>query len=294
MKKSKEKPILITGAHRSGTTWIGRVVASAPGIEYIHEPFNFYNQGKGFKPDFWFQYVAPENEAPVIDYFRSLVIPQNPPALVGSSRRARRFPEYHPPKPRVLLKDPIAVFSAEWLASRIGMEVVVLIRHPAAFAVSIREKNWTCDFNHFLQQPLLMSDCLAPFREEIERIAATPHDILDEAALLWKMIYNRVRRYRQIRRNWLFLRHEDIAREPQRWFRAVFDHLHIRFSRTMQKTICDSSKEANPLDGGTESIHRNSRGLVKKWKNRLTPQEISRIRDGVGELATAYYSAWDW
>jgi hypothetical protein len=33
-------PILVTGAHRSGTTWVGKMLALAPGVAYIHEPFN--------------------------------------------------------------------------------------------------------------------------------------------------------------------------------------------------------------------------------------------------------------
>jgi len=34
------KPILVTGSHRSGTTWAGRSLVLAPNTAYIHEPFN--------------------------------------------------------------------------------------------------------------------------------------------------------------------------------------------------------------------------------------------------------------
>jgi len=35
------KPILVTGSHRSGTTWAGRVLAFSPTpLGYIWEPFN--------------------------------------------------------------------------------------------------------------------------------------------------------------------------------------------------------------------------------------------------------------
>ena len=37
---SSAKPILVTGAHRSGTTWVGKMLALAPGVGYVHEPFN--------------------------------------------------------------------------------------------------------------------------------------------------------------------------------------------------------------------------------------------------------------
>ena len=34
------RPILVTGPHRSGTTWVGRMVCSHPGLAYLSEPFN--------------------------------------------------------------------------------------------------------------------------------------------------------------------------------------------------------------------------------------------------------------
>ena len=37
---SSGPPILVTGAHRSGTTWVGKMLALAPGIGYVHEPFS--------------------------------------------------------------------------------------------------------------------------------------------------------------------------------------------------------------------------------------------------------------
>jgi len=57
---------------------------------------------------------------------------------------------------RPLLKDPIAFFSAEWLARTYGADVVVLIRHPAGFAGSLKRMGSSFDFNDFLGQPDLL------------------------------------------------------------------------------------------------------------------------------------------
>jgi len=35
-----QKPILVTGSHRSGTTWAGKMISACPNVGYIHEPFN--------------------------------------------------------------------------------------------------------------------------------------------------------------------------------------------------------------------------------------------------------------
>ena len=43
-----------------------------------------------------------------------------------------KFRGYNP-----LIKDPIAIFSADWLADKYDMNVVVLSRHPLGFISSL-------------------------------------------------------------------------------------------------------------------------------------------------------------
>ena len=37
---AKTRPILVTGSHRSGTTWVGHMLRMNPNLGYIFEPFN--------------------------------------------------------------------------------------------------------------------------------------------------------------------------------------------------------------------------------------------------------------
>jgi hypothetical protein len=32
--------ILISGSHRSGSTWTGKVISQSNSVRYVHEPFN--------------------------------------------------------------------------------------------------------------------------------------------------------------------------------------------------------------------------------------------------------------
>ena len=56
--------ILITGSHRSGTTWIGRTISEHPKVEYIHEPFNVDhpNPRIGLEINTWFAYYNSSNQ----------------------------------------------------------------------------------------------------------------------------------------------------------------------------------------------------------------------------------------
>jgi hypothetical protein len=58
---SAKRPILVTGAPRSGTTWVGKMLALAPGVGYVHEPFNPRFSAGCF--DRYFTVVTRENEA---------------------------------------------------------------------------------------------------------------------------------------------------------------------------------------------------------------------------------------
>jgi hypothetical protein len=43
--KADDRPILVTGAHRSGTTWVGTSLGKSRHVCYMHEPFNFCGPG---------------------------------------------------------------------------------------------------------------------------------------------------------------------------------------------------------------------------------------------------------
>ena len=63
---SANQPILVTGAHRSGSTWTGKMLALAPRVAYIHEPFNmdYAHPGKCTAHfPYRFTYITTENEA---------------------------------------------------------------------------------------------------------------------------------------------------------------------------------------------------------------------------------------
>ena len=39
-----QRPILVTGAHRSGTTWVGKMLAASREVAYISEPLNKWHR----------------------------------------------------------------------------------------------------------------------------------------------------------------------------------------------------------------------------------------------------------
>jgi len=316
LNETYRKPILITGSHRSGTTWVGKVLAVSPSIGYIHEPFNPLHRrlSPGIcraKFNYQFTYVTDENESEFYDdilatiEFRYSLLLQLREVLRnrrGFRRLARQYGSFlvnrHIHHARPLLKDPMALFSTEWLAERFDANVVILIRHPAAFISSIKRMNWPPhDFSQFLKQPLLMRDHLYPCEEEIKEFVEYEHDVIDRGILLWKMFYYIVDQYRRDHDDYIFVRHEDLSLRPVEQFKKLFDQLNVEFTERIERVIIDYSNASNPSEAPAGILHqlkRNSVANIKNWKVRLSKSEIERIREGVQNISSLFYGDEDW
>jgi Sulfotransferase family len=307
--RAAPRPILVTGAHRSGSTWVGRMIARSPNTRYIHEPFN----PDAFRPGICaarfereFAYVCPENAASCEDDLRrclefryrlaeSLRAVRSAGDAARTARDLGRFAFSRWRRARPVVKDPHAVFSAEWLAPTFRMDVVVIIRHPAAFVGSLKKARWEFRFEQFLEQPLLMQHHLSGFRTEIEALATRKADIVDQGILLWNVIYDVIRGYRNRHPDWIFVRHEDLSREPLSAFFDIFQRLGLECTGSVRRAIADFSGPHNPGEqhsGG--HIRRDSASNIWNWKKRLTPEEIERVRERTEAIADRFYSDEDW
>jgi hypothetical protein len=298
-----KRPILVTGSHRSGSTWVGKMIAESPSVCYIQEPFNLTRQpcSCGVKFDYWFQYISDENASIFHEHVQHAIgLSYNfrkPKSLKDVLRLVGDYCNFlfHRVSVRPLVKDPIAVFSAEWLAATFDMDVILLIRHPAAFAGSLKRLNWPHPFSHFLDQPLLMRDHLYPFEAEIREYAEKEQDIVDQAALLWKLIYHMVLKYQKNHRDWVFIRHEDLSRDPLSGFQTLFNKLNLALSEHIREVIREHSDPANPNQASRyNSIQLDSKSNLSNWRNRLTESEVERIRTQVEDVSSAFYSDEDW
>ncbi len=283
------RPILVTGSHRSGSTWVGRKIATSARLGYIHEPFGLHHHPGvcAMRVPYWFFYVTDQNARDVQPYLeKTLRFSYSPLAEIRAARKPRHlarlaedgghFLKYRLRRARPLMKDPIALFSSEWLASTFDMQVILLVRHPAAFAASLRRLGYRHPFSHFLQQPTLMRDHLAPFEGDIEAMQ-DPHDVLDEAALLWRLITFMTVKMRDAHPDWAFFRYEDLVRDPSGRFGEMFDMMGLSFTPQIGERIASTT---NPN--------------LKGWKDQLAPDEIALLRSRVAELASPLYTDADW
>ena len=284
------------------------MLALSPRIGLIHEPFSPDTSAgvSGGPFERAFQYVCSENEAEYADRvartLRFSYDMRRQLPTIRSLRVLRRtgidlytLGRSRARNARPLVKDPIAVFSSEWLASRFEMQVVVLVRHPAAFASSLTRLGWSHDFRSFLDQPLLLRDHLGPFEDEIRDFAEHPRDSFEQSVLLWRLIYSTVATFRSRDPGWTYLRHEDLALDPVAGFESLYGTLGLGLDDGIRQQIVEHSDEENPDEiAGWHGVRLNSRASVGAWRQRLTPEQIEQVREGTRDVWPEFYADEDW
>ena len=310
-------PILVTGAHRSGSTFVGRILTKPKQVGLITEPFS---QRHGLDwVDRWYLhlYEGMPDEALYTKrieallegasrYKRATRTTGEGPSwrdvarlLFGSRDQLRyRMSTRDPRIERVLIKDPLASLASEFLHRRFGMQVVVLIRHPAAFAASVKRAvalHWRAfDFDNFRSQPALMRDYLASRLEgrDLEKLT-----VVENAALQWSCLYAVLGRFVERNPSMIVVRHEDLSRDPIETFRDLFDRLSIPWSEKIEQEIVAMTRPGNPegpVDDRIHSLVRDSRENIHRWKTLLDADEIDSVRALCRDVADRYYAARDW
>src|SRR5215203_437945 len=288
------KPILITGSHRSGSTWLASMLALSSNSLVAHEPFNI--QPWAYALDglakYWFTYAPALPQAMVFEAFSKVI-----------ERRTRKIflknqlQHWIPPvrrNQRLIIKDPIAALSSEWIAKNFDLEVIVLVRHPAAFAASLKRLGWRHPFEHFLKQTMLMQSHLEPYRAEM---ASKPQDIVEQAAIIWKCIYSVLLTYLDSHPNWLVRKHEVLSSNPVAELMDLYETLGLEWTKTVEDDVVNYTRSGNPVtapEGTVHLIRRDSAAIVSRWKEILTKEEIAGVYRITSPVCDRLYTDEDW
>jgi hypothetical protein len=286
------------------------MLAQSPRLHYVHEPFApMYERAWVRRPTVHRFLHLPEGAETELTEDLDRIVALRPPLFAmlrrsGNLRNSARILQdaalaYRARTQRsaALIKDPFALLLAEWIVNRTGATVIVLVRHPAAFASSIKRLGWRLNSGWLLDQPVLMAGDLAPFREELEADRRGDLDLLDHAALVWRALNSVVRRYELEHPEWHVTRYEDLARAPVDGFQRVFGHAGVPWTEDVQRRIERATAPSHGTDvpdGAPGGTRRDSRRAMWTWLERLTPPEIERLCTRTQDVASHWYSDGDW
>jgi hypothetical protein len=263
------RPVLVTGANRSGTTWVGRVLGRSAALEYIWEPYNPLVRAWPHNrvPHF---FTGPYDAQPAVDEIsdalmrlrsRGHVYGPHPETVAREVRRRWRFRDARRHHRVPLLKDPLAVLLARHLQDRHGMTVVLCVRHPAGFVSSLLRLGWDYDFENLLAQPQLMRR-LEPWREQMEHTINRTGPMLHRVTLFWRVVYGSMLAGDLAPRDPFVVRHEQSSAAPVETFRALFERVGVAFTPDIEAA---ASAEADA-------------GMSESWRTRLDADQLAYIR----------------
>ena len=270
-------PIFLTGTHRSGTTWLARMLA-ASGIWYAHEPFN-PNKGRWRRP---LEYRSPDAQHPDVDSLMREV-------LDGGFRESLRIANADhglmpirllPQRvPRMMVKDPIACMMAAYLTRRFGLRTLVLFRHPAGFASSVARLGWPCGefIRDCLANEAMMRDHLEPHRALLEQHAN--EDTLASATVLHGALSSVLWRWTSqgVGAPLVF---EQLCAAPVVECEKLFRELGLPYNEAVrQEHIALCFSESQPPDEyHPHAVARNSQAMATAWRQKLSDAEASEVR----------------
>jgi len=284
------------------------MLAASPEVTYIQEPFHPQHDKRVFSANtpYFYTYVCSSNEELIHKALRATLRFKRG---IGSIHQWLRHPRGELlcqaralgdrlTRKRALLKDPLAFFSADWLYRQFDTVNIITIRHPAAFAYSLKKKQWRFSFENLLEQPELLRDKLDLFRKDIVEMSRRSTTVVEQAGILWKIIYYNVLEYKKVYPEWIYIRHEDISLQPLSEFEVLFEQLGLTFDGQVERII-RTHTESGVRNSRNSTIvipdvARDSVKNIRRWKRELSQEESDMVRLLTQDVADCFYSSAEW
>lgn len=272
------KTIILAGSGRSGTTWLGDIIAADWGFRTIFEPFDSRKvpearaAGISLRP-----YCAPEESCPPLYHFTQL-------ALAGKLRN--RWVNQQGRRPwawRLLLKTIRTTMLLGWIDLHFHPPIVYLIRHPGAVVASRRRLGWESHLDVLLNQPNLEQDYLVPYKEVITSAKTD----LQQHLVMW-CVENIVPLKQLAHFQWHFCAYEYLYLEPEKEASRLLRGLSLKETSARRRAMHKLSHVTH-----AQSALKMGKDILTEWRHDFSAHELADMSAILGDFGLELYSFED-
>lgn len=277
-------PIVLVAFPRSGSSWLGRLLAYAENACYLREPIT--QARRRWHPDV--QYAVSDagiHHAPThYARYADRAFAGCPAFSYATVTDPGDWMLRHRHKRRVLIKE-VNPFAVGWMRKRYAPTVIHLTRHPVAVAQSMHRRGWTTQRLHdYLSSERLAQSPLNPdalsnsFWAQIGAVQGLAHRAVHDACS---------------ENAYTLVRYETLCANPVGTVRRLCRAVGLAWDDAMPAAIRSHSSEPTGDDSNPYATTRRSQARASAWKD-APPECIQAVR--AGYMATepeVYAEEWE-
>ena len=263
--------VFLAGTGRSGTGWVANIINYRNDRRYIYEPFT-PTVLDTLEPFTFGLYVRPGDRDPHligplteilngrVGHYPLLDKANN---VVFASKR--------------IIKETRANLWMNWMHGLFPeIKIVLLLRHPCASVNSRKKRGNLVHLDHYLVQPRLMEDHLAPVRALLE--GAPQMDEFEQRVLMWCINYSVP--LRQFKRGEIHLAfYENFSEKPKEEVQRLFDFLGEKPGDEVWAALKKPSEVTK-----ADAAILTGKSVVSYWQNEVTPAQVKRTMEIVAKF----------
>lgn len=255
--RPQSPPALVLAFPRSGSTWVGETLGRAANALYLEEPINQSVLAAGVR----FNFVKePLNPPEVYRRHAAIALSACPAFRLGIVKLPGQWSLAARPRRRLVLKE-VHPAACAWLLRHAQPRLVLLVRHPAAVALSYKRLGWWTERPgewHYL----------GDFQGRALRAAL---------AALADYPAHCVARY------------EDLCADPLGEFRRLFDFAGLDWGEPVEAFIQRATSGGD--SNGEGRTARHSLSMISAWRGSITAAEAAELRAAYRAYDLPWYRA---
>ncbi|MEM5498170.1 sulfotransferase domain-containing protein [Paraglaciecola mesophila] len=261
--------ILLLSYPRSGSSWAGEILATSPQLAYLREPVTqpYLKRFGGEQAVF-----SAEDNHKDISIYQKLAddaFGGVPSVHRGVVDHKRDFLPFSNATSQKLLIKEVNPAAASFYCKHYKPFLLVLLRHPAAVALSFHERGWLKRHSELLDGESELDEW-GRFGQLYGTFLADAVDVVNHY------------------QNSKIIKYEALVNDPKQQYLDIFADCGVGAPEGFDSVIEQYCYSKVDLSSGYQT-ERNSKLTAEKWKNKLSIEQINSLRKGFLDTRLDFY-----